>query len=107
MMGPNVGGRESGKMSTDKRTDTTLFALPFIWGVVLAVPCRVPQNCFLIVSSLFTPGRLIIPRVASLREEHPELLRREEWGCWPCVIWGFHQLILIRRRCRARQLIGS
>ena len=27
-------------------TDTTLFALPFIGGVVLAVPspCRVPQN---------------------------------------------------------------
>ena len=34
-------------MSTDTVlmwTDTTLFALPFIGAVVLAVPCRVPQN---------------------------------------------------------------
>ena len=34
-------------MSTDTvlmSTDTTPFALPFIGGVVLAVPCRVPQN---------------------------------------------------------------
>jgi len=32
-------------MSTDTaRTDTTPDALPFIGGVVLAVPCRVPQN---------------------------------------------------------------
>ena len=47
--GRNVSGRESGKMSslrhrTDTGTDTTPFALPFIGGVVLAVPCRVPQN---------------------------------------------------------------
>ena len=42
-----MGGRESGKMSTDTvlmSTDTTPFALPFIGGVVLAVPSRVPQN---------------------------------------------------------------
>ena len=32
-------------MTTDTtQTDTTPFALPFIGGVVLAVPCRVPQN---------------------------------------------------------------
>ena len=44
MMGPK-SGRESGKMSSDTgQTDTTPFALPFIGGVVLAVPCRVPQN---------------------------------------------------------------
>ena len=44
---------ESGKMSSDtverhrrqiSSTDTTLFALPFIGGVVLTVPCRVPEN---------------------------------------------------------------
>ena len=33
--------------------------------------------------SLFTLGRLIILRVASLREERPELLRRVGRGCWP------------------------
>ena len=44
--GRNVSVRESGKMSSDTtRTDTTL-ELPFIGGVVLAVPCRVPQNMF-------------------------------------------------------------
>ena len=42
--------------------------------------------------SLFTLGRLIILRVASLREERPELLRRVGRGCWPCVIWRFHQV---------------
>ena len=32
-------------MTTDTgQTDTTPDALPFIGGVVLAVPCRVPQN---------------------------------------------------------------
>ena len=42
--------------------------------------------------SLFTLGRLIILRVASLREERPELLRRVGRGCWPWVIWLFHQV---------------
>ena len=36
--------------------------------------------------SLFTLGRLIILRVASLREERPEPLRRVRRGDWPCVI---------------------
>ena len=45
MMGPKCEREESGKMTTDTtQTDTTPFALPFIGGVVLAVPCRVPQN---------------------------------------------------------------
>jgi len=29
-------------------SDTTPFALPFIGGVVLAVPCRVPQNYYIL-----------------------------------------------------------
>ena len=34
-------------MTTDTtQTDTTPDALPFIGGVVLAVPCRVPQNIY-------------------------------------------------------------
>ena len=41
---------------------------------------------------LFTLGRLIILRVASLREERPELLRRVGWGCWQCVVWRTHQV---------------
>ena len=40
----------------------------------------------------FTLGRLIILRVASLREERPEPLRRVRRGDWPCVIWRFHQV---------------
>ena len=43
----DAGGNRAKMMSTDTvlmSTDTTLFALPFIGGVVLAVPCRVPQN---------------------------------------------------------------
>jgi len=40
-----------------------------------------------LLPSLFTLGRLIILRVASLREERPEPLRRVGRGCWPCVIW--------------------
>ena len=42
--------------------------------------------------SLFILGRLIILRVASLREERPEPLRRVRRGDWPCVIWRFHQV---------------
>ena len=42
--------------------------------------------------SLFALGRLIILRVASLREERPELIRHVGRGCWPCVIWRFHQV---------------
>ena len=49
MMAPkcDAGGNRAKEMSTDTVLmwiDTTLFALPFIGGVVLAVPCRVPQN---------------------------------------------------------------
>ena len=45
-----------------------------------------------IASCPFTLGRLIILRVASLREERPEPLRRVRRGDWPCVIWRFHQV---------------
>ena len=50
MMGPkcDAGGNRAKVMLTDTVlmwTDTTLFALPFIGGVVmLVVPCRLPQN---------------------------------------------------------------
>ena len=46
MMGPKCE-REGIGQNVDghrRQTDTTPFALPFIGGVVLAVPCRVPQN---------------------------------------------------------------
>ena len=43
-MRPKMRG-ESGKGDVDgQHLDTTPFSLPFIGGVVLAVPCRVPQN---------------------------------------------------------------
>jgi len=49
MMAPkcDAGGKRAKVMSTDTAlmsTDNALFALPFIGGVVLDVPCRVPQN---------------------------------------------------------------
>ena len=47
-MRPKIcGGNRAKVMSTDTvlvLIDTALFALPFIGGVVLAVPCRGPQN---------------------------------------------------------------
>ena len=43
MMGPKCE-REGIGQNVVTQTDTTPFALPFIGGVVLAVPCRVPQN---------------------------------------------------------------
>ena len=62
-----MGGRESGKMSTDTvlmLTDTTPFALPFIGGVVLAVACRVPQNNF-----NYGPG----PHWGTVRKKCPQV----------------------------------
>ena len=52
MMGPKCEREGIGQdvlTRTDIRqtSDTTPFALPFIGGVVLAVPCRVPQNYML------------------------------------------------------------
>jgi len=51
--------------------------------------------------SLFTLGRLIILRVASLREERPELLRGA-WGGAAGPAWSgaSTKFILIRRRGR-------
>ena len=52
MMGPKcereVIGQNVLRQTSDIncQTDTTPFALPFIGGVVLAVPCRVPQNIY-------------------------------------------------------------
>ena len=49
--GEPVSGRESGKMSSDTtQTGTTPFALPFIGGAVLAVPCRYPR-----ISGVYVP----------------------------------------------------
>ena len=48
-------------MSTDTvlmSTDTTPFALPLIGGVVLAVPCRVPQK-FLFYCRVGTLGTYV------------------------------------------------
>jgi len=43
-------------MTTDTtQTDTTPDALPFIGGVVLAVPCRVPQNIYVYKVSIVGP----------------------------------------------------
>jgi len=51
MMGPKceggIGQNVLGHRTDTTQTDTTPFALPFIGGVVLAVPCRVPQNYML------------------------------------------------------------
>ena len=46
MMGPKCegGGNRAKCRRTPAHSDTTPFALPFIGVVVLAVPCRVPQN---------------------------------------------------------------
>ena len=49
MMGPKCEREGIGQnvLRHRRQTDTTPFALPFIGGVVLAVPCRVPQNILL------------------------------------------------------------